>query len=112
MLKKYGPRYFVQLRRRRKRYPKQTSSVIQPSPRVVACRKNGQRGGLARAQRHDAMQLKEWARMGGMATRRRYGPDFFRGIRKLRKHYRKGYVTQKTKARLKAQASKIMNEVR
>jgi hypothetical protein len=107
VLEKYGPAYFKQLRRRRKRYPKQSPSVTQTNPRVVAARANGQRGGLARAQLHDPEQLKQWARLGGIATRRRHGADFFRTIRKRRKRYRRGYLTRKTKARLKAQASKI-----
>ena len=107
VLEKYGREYFKGLRRRRKRYPKQSVVVAQTSPRVVAARKNGQRGGLARAEKHDAAELKGWARMGGLATRSRHGPNFFRGIRKLRKQYRKGYVTRKTKKRLQAEAREI-----
>ncbi len=32
------------------------------------------------------------AREGGIATRNRYGNEFFRQIRKKRRYYRKGYT--------------------
>jgi hypothetical protein len=35
--------------------------------------------------------------LGGIATRNRYGNEFYREIRKKRKRYLKHYVTQKTK---------------
>src|ERR1700730_875346 len=46
VLAKYGPDYFVELRKRRKNYPKQNEPyvVFQDSPQVVAGRQNGQRG--------------------------------------------------------------------
>ena len=92
VLRKYGPDYFVEVRKRRKNYPKQNEPyvVFQDSPRVVAGRQNGQRGGFARAERHDPERRKEWARLGGIATRTRYGNEFFREIRKKRKVFSKG----------------------
>ena len=41
------------------------------------------------------------ARAGGIATRNRYGSQFYREIRKLRRTYWKGYMTKKTKERLR-----------
>ena len=45
------------------------------------------------------------AREGGIATRNRYGNEFFRQIRKKRRYYRKGYITRKTKERLRGSHS-------
>jgi hypothetical protein len=44
------------------------------------------------------------AREGGIATRNRYGNDLYRVIRKFRKYYAKGYLTRKTKQRLREEA--------
>jgi len=41
---------------------------------------------------------------GGIATRNRYGNEFFRQIRKRHRYYRKGYITRKTKERLREKA--------
>lgn len=103
ILAKHGPDYFVELRKRRRNYPRQTEPyvVFQDSPRVVAGRQNGQRGGFARAELHGPEQRSEWARRGGIATRARNGKDFYREIRKLRKYYRNGYSTRKTPERLR-----------
>ena len=105
VLAKYGPDYFKELRKRRKHYPKYSESpVVQPNLRVLAGRQNGHRGGMRRAEFYSPEHLREWARMGGIATRTRHGNEFFREIRKLRKYYLKGYLTQKTKDRLREQA--------
>ena len=48
------------------------------------------------------------AREGGIATRNRYGSDFFREIRKRRKSYPKGYITKKTKQRIREDAIQHM----
>ena len=103
VLTKHGPDYFVELRKRRKNYPKQNEpyAVFQDSPRVVAGRQNGQQGGFARAELHGPERRKEWARLGGIATRTRHGNDFYREIRKLRKYYLPGYLTRKTEERLR-----------
>jgi hypothetical protein len=48
--------------------------------------------------------LRKWGGLGGIATRNRYGNDFYREIRKKRKRYLKGYITTKTKQRIRQQA--------
>src|SRR5262249_36275164 len=68
--------------------------------RLMRIRRNGQKGGLARAALYSVRRRSEWARQGGMATRGRHGKYYYSEIRKLRKRYRKGYVTRKTKERL------------
>jgi len=106
---KYGRQYFADLRKRRKSYPKYNKEEPAPgpriSPRVVAAKMNGRRGGLARAARYSAEERSEWARRGGKATQERYSNDFYRAIRKLRKEYRKGYQTQRTKERQRKSVS-------
>jgi hypothetical protein len=103
VLAKHGPDYFVALRKRRKKYPKQNEPyvVFQDCPGVVAGRQNGQRGGFARAELHRPERRKEWARLGGIATRTRHGNDFYREIRKLRKYYPKECLTRKAEERLR-----------
>src|ERR1017187_8731271 len=108
VVEKYGREYFIELRKRRKHYPKYSEPVAQPSPRLLAGKRNGEKGGNARAERHCPQQLREWARLGGIATWERHGPDFFRRIRKLRRHYKKGYLTGKTKERLKRQTERVI----
>ena len=108
VLAKYGREYFVELRKRRKAW---LNDIQRDDPaafekarvaaRARAARRNGQRGGLARAALYNAEQRSEWARKGGLATRARYGNDLYRKIRKLRKRYCKGYLTRKTEERLR-----------
>jgi len=101
VLAKYGPEYFKELRKRRKSYPKYSESpVIRPNWRLLAARRNGRRGGMRRAEFYSPEHLREWARLGGIATRTRHGNEFFREIRKLRKYYLKGYITRKTKQKM------------
>jgi hypothetical protein len=101
VLAKYCPEYFKALRKRRKHYPKYSESpVIRPNLRLIAPRRNGHRGGMRRAKFYSPEHLREWARLGGIATRARHGNGFFREIRKLRKYYLKGYVTRKTKQKM------------
>ncbi len=57
-----------------------------------------------RAQLYGAESRQAMAREGGIATRNRYGNEFFRQIRKKRRYYRKGYITRKTKERLREEA--------
>jgi hypothetical protein len=59
---------------------------------------------MRRAEFYGPDHLREWARLGGIATRNRYGNGFFREIRKKRTHYKKGYITQKTKAHIRKEA--------
>ena len=95
-----GPDYFIELRKRRKYYPKQNESpVITPNWRSITAGENGQMGGLARADSYT--HFREWGRLGGIETWCRYGNKFYREIRKKRKYYRKNYFTRKTKMRLR-----------
>jgi hypothetical protein len=90
------------LRYRRKNYPKQNEPpVIQPNWRSITSRENGRKGGLVRAERYSHDHFREWGRLGGIETRTRYGKKFYSEIRKKRKYYKKGYLTQKTKMRLR-----------
>ena len=99
MLAKYGREYFTELRQRRTTYPKYSlSPVIPPNWRLIAARANGRRGGMRRAECYSVESLQVMARLGGIATRNRYGNEFFRKIRKKRWGYPKGYVTKKTRA--------------
>jgi hypothetical protein len=98
VLAKYGREYFKELRKRRTHYFKYSESpLIPPDRRVVAGKRNGSRGGMARAEAYPFEHLRKWGRLGGIATRNRYGNEFYREIRKKRKHHLKHYVTQKTK---------------
>ena len=108
VLIKYGPSYFAELRKRCKNYPKQNESpVVQPKWRSIKAWENGQKGGLARAARYSPEHLKEWGRLGGIETRTRYGKKFYREIRKKRKQYKKGYLTRKTKMRLRKKYERL-----
>jgi hypothetical protein len=108
VLAKYKSNYFAELRKRRKNYPKQNESpVIRPNWRSIKAWENGQKGGLARAARYSPEHLKEWGRLGGIETRTRYGKKFYREIRKKRKQYKKGYLTRKTKMRLRKKYERL-----
>jgi hypothetical protein len=101
VLYKYGPDYFVQLRKRRTNYPKNSDSpVIPPNWRSRIAWENGQRGGLARAALYSHTHFREWGRLGGIETWCRYGNKFYREIRQKRKYYRKGYLSRKTIMRM------------
>lgn len=50
--------------------------TIQPSPRVLAARRNGALGGLARAKKYSKQQRREWSGKGGDTTADRYGTEF------------------------------------
>jgi hypothetical protein len=103
LLEKFGPDYFVQLRKRRKNYanPKHSESpVVTPNWQSRAARENGQKGGLARAALYSYEHLREWGRLGGIETWTRYGNKFYREIRKKRKYYQKNYRKPKTIRRL------------
>lgn len=58
-------------------------------------------GRLARAARYSPECFKEWGRIGGIETLVRHGKKFYREIRKKLKYYKKGYLTRKTKMRLR-----------
>ena len=105
MLEKYGREYFVELRKKRKYYPSFWQSPI--TRRKMKSRtnaENGRHGGDVRASVYSPEHFMEWGRLGGKATRDRHGIGFFREIRKLRECYPKGYMTRKTKARIRENA--------
>jgi hypothetical protein len=58
------------------------SSAFQPTPRVLANRRNGSLGGIARAAVLSANQRRRIASKGGKATLKLYGTDFFSEIKK------------------------------
>lgn len=65
--------------------------VRQPTPRQIACRANGRKGGLARAKNLTDKQLSEIGQKGGKATLDKLGVDFFAfmtGKRKVVGRYR------------------------
>jgi len=101
LLHKFGPDYFVNLRKRRKNYPKYSESpVIRPNWRARIAWENGQKGGLVRAALYSYTHFREWGRLGGIETWCRYGSTFYRQIRRKRKYYQKNYFTRKTKLRM------------
>src|SRR5579864_1502665 len=115
VLEKYGREYFVELRKRRKNYSKPTEpALFQPNLRLMkkmrqrAAQENGRKGGNRRAELFLPKCRQAMAREGGIATRNRYGSDFFREIRKRRKSYPKGYITKKTKQRIREDAIQHM----
>jgi hypothetical protein len=61
-------------------------------------------GGDIRASLYSPEHFREWGRLGGKATRERHGNEFFREIWKMRKYYPKGYMTRKTKVRIRENA--------
>jgi hypothetical protein len=106
------------MRKLRKNYAKHT----EPEPEVYelglrqrkemrqrAARENGSKGGNRRAELFLPECRQAMAREGGIATRNRYGNDFFREIRNKRRYYHKGYLTKKTKERILNNAIQRMN---
>lgn len=59
--------------------------ICQPSPRVLAAKENGRKGGLVTATRHGVEFLSKRGESGGQAVRDRYGRDFYKHIGQLRK---------------------------
>ena len=74
------------------------------STRQVKIRFEDLRNLLVRAELYGESHRREWGRLGGLATKSLYGSDSFRLIRKRRFTYRKGYMTKRTKIRLRAEA--------
>ena len=56
----------------------------QPTPRQIASRANGRKGGLARAKNLSAQEMKDIAASGGKSTHERYGDDYFGFIARRR----------------------------
>jgi hypothetical protein len=77
----------------------------QPSPRVLASRRNGALGGKARAKKYSRAERDEWSSKGGLVTSELYGPDLARhrfSKRKTVGRYRKPAaecITRKHKAK-------------
>ncbi len=66
--------------------PKQTTELS--SPRSIAARAKGRKGGLATSKNHSPEWLSQRGRNGGSTTRDLYSADFFRhaqGQRKIRR---------------------------
>jgi general stress protein YciG len=105
VLQKYGREYFVALRKKRKHYPSYWKSPLtQRQQRSAVNAENGRHGGDMRASLYSPEHFREWGRLGGESTRARHGTEFFREIRKMREYYPKGYMTRKTKARIRENA--------
>jgi hypothetical protein len=107
-LEKYGPEHFAAIRKLRQDYPSKCEDFPEADRirRSIAAKVNGRKGGLVRAELYGESHRREWGRLGGLATKSLYGSDFFRLIRKRRFTYRKGYMTKRTKIRLRAEALK------
>lgn len=63
-----------------------TRGIRQPSPRVLAARKNGSKGGKRCLEIHGADFAVERGIKAGNATRERYGKEFYSYISKLKKN--------------------------
>lgn len=57
----------------------------QPTPRQLAARANGRKGGIARAERLTAKAMSEIAALGGSTTHKKYGDDYFGFLASRRK---------------------------
>jgi len=57
----------------------------QPTPRQIAARANGRKGGLARAQNLTAQAIKDIASSGGKKVHAIYGDDYFGFLANRRK---------------------------
>lgn len=55
----------------------QKKVATQISPRTLAARANGAKGGIARAANHTKTEIQSWGSKGGTATLQRHGKDFF-----------------------------------
>jgi hypothetical protein len=98
VLEKYGREHFVEIRKLRQDYPSKCNfPEADRIRRSIAAKVNGRKGGLVRAELYGDGHRREWGRLGGLATKRVYGSDFFRLIRQRRTTYHKGYMTKRTK---------------
>jgi hypothetical protein len=104
ILEKYGREHFIKIRKLRTNYPKHSEEPpvdwVKREMKLISARENGRIGGYRRAELYSAKCRQAMAREGGIATRDRYGNQFFREIRKKRRHYLRGYITRKTKERV------------
>lgn len=58
-------------------------------PRIIATKQAGSKGGTTTAQRYPKEVRSKWTSKAGNTTLSRYGRDYFKHIRKKRKHYPK-----------------------
>jgi hypothetical protein len=73
--------YRIQIGRSKEKKPKSTKDFEKgKNPKIIACRKNGQLGGIKRAMNNSKDKLKEWSRSAGNSTKARYGQDFYKYI--------------------------------
>jgi len=96
LLQQRGREYFRELKKKQKLH---RPRLRQMSARVVSAKMNGRRGGKRRAQLYSADQLRQWARLGGIAVKARFGSDHFRKLRLLR--------TQKSMERMQSWKAKF-----
>jgi hypothetical protein len=110
VLEKYGREYFVELRKRRPTKAQSAEAAAKAHLhrkkciKSIAARENGRKGGQRRAELFYPECHQARAREGGIATRNRYGNEFFREIRKKRRYYRKGYTNIRTRRRIRDEA--------
>jgi len=79
-----------------------TKKAHQPSPKVLAARRNGRLGGLARAKNNSKEKMAEWSSKGGFKTSETYGSDLHSHAAAQRKkvgRYSKVIVKVKTSKR-------------
>lgn len=73
--------------------PKRKKKLLKIKPgtdhRIASAQLNGHKGGSTTAARYPKEVRQQWASKAGNSTLARYGSDFFRHIRKKRKHYAK-----------------------
>lgn len=65
--------------------------AVQISPRVLAAKRNGRLGGLARAKNNSKAKIRSWSSKGGNSCLAKYGSEFFshaQSKRKTRGRYR------------------------
>jgi hypothetical protein len=108
VLERYGREHFAHMRQLRRNAPSSgdepPADWIKREMKLISARENGRIGGFRRAELYGEKCRQAMARQGGIATRNRYGNQFFREIRKKRRHYLKGYITAKTKERIREDA--------
>jgi general stress protein YciG len=76
---------------------KATGKKYQPSPKVLACRENGRKGGLARAANNSKAKLVKIATKGGQKLHELHGDDYYShivGLRRFVGRYRRPTAKQ------------------
>jgi hypothetical protein len=60
-----------------------TTDSMRQARRLLALRRNGRLGGIARKLRYSREQRQAWGEKAGAATLARYGRDYYKFIRSL-----------------------------